>query len=184
VNTHIIHEYLSFDDEAFDANLPHVGIRMADFKHLVYRGDHTWSQRCYFTLFEHVIDSPIPVRALLREMFDMVSRAPLIAINQKGERQEYRGQKRIVDPKTIVWNTKALYTKFIPRKIPEKFFMPLPYPELTSGNKLTEFGITWVRVLAQEGFTIRQMRSVTEGGFKGVSDAVLRGYITAARKNQ
>ena len=184
VNRHIVSEYLSADDAVLEENLPYIGIHMAHFKHLIYRGQHTWSQKCYFTMFERIFDDPVSVRVWTRDVLMLVTHATLTAIDQEGKRGEYQGVQHSVETKKVIWDKKTLYTKFNPRSISKKFYTPTPQLEAVSKGKLTKFGRLLVRSVASEGLTVAGIRSVLGTDIKGISDSVLRGFVTAARKKE
>lgn len=179
-----LNQRLQVRESVREGVLPRIGIRMAYFRHLIYRGQHTWSQKCYFTMFEKAMDSPISLCAWAREVLTLFTHTELTAIDQKGQRKECGIQQSTLSRRAIVWSKKTLYTTFKPRKISEKFYTPLPEFAMVSKGKLTEYGIFWVQGLAEEGLSVAEMRTNLGKEIDGISDAVLRGYISAARKKQ
>lgn len=116
--------YTDPQERAHAARLPHSGVRIGDFKHLIYRGDNAWSQKCYFAKFENISTNPIALRAWVVETLRHFTETPLTFINQKGCRTDYNHRESAMHSRSIIWRGKTLYTKFKPREIFKRFIAP------------------------------------------------------------
>lgn len=172
---------------AFSSQLPKIALRVVDVRHLVYRGDNTWSHRCYMVKFEDISHAPLPMSAWLAELLTRFTETPLTAINQKGVRRDLVEREDTWYRKGLVWRKKTLLTKFKPRRIwyPDTVLAQgdgqgeALGTDLVFKGVLTPFGVEMVRRFAAEGWTTAQIRTFVPAE---IPDSVLRSYISAAHR--
>ncbi|MBI2645255.1 hypothetical protein HYW94_03740 [Candidatus Uhrbacteria bacterium] len=109
--------YSNPEKRAVMTQFPYCGIHISDLRHLIYRGDHVWSQKCYFAKFENISTNPMELRLWVVETLRRFVETPLTFIDQKGYRKDYDQHEDIMYGRSIIWYRKSLYTKFKPREI-------------------------------------------------------------------
>ena len=93
------------------------GIQVADMRHVIYRAEPPWIQRCYFSKLD-TTRTPVTIKEWLRDTLEWFVRSTFTYIDNQGVRNDIRlSQAEPLGADTVVWEREDLYNRFLPRKI-------------------------------------------------------------------
>jgi hypothetical protein len=106
-----------------------LGLEMSAAKHVIYKAEPPWSQRCYFTKWR-ICDAMTDCVSWARNAFASLVGQPLTYVDRDGTRIEFHHNiKDAGSPNPVVWRDGRIWREFHPRGMsvrPSSSYLALP----------------------------------------------------------